>query len=379
MLSSAFSRALRLALFAFLVAGAIVPWLAGCGGSALPGSTPDERALAAADLAERGNDEGIDALVTAIYEDPEVVQHAAIAALGRIGTPRAVEAIAKFKDHESRAMRVGVAQALADVDTSCYPQAAAILVEMARASIPAGAGDDSNLELRRALTTAISVTGDPVAVPYLVDRVRNEYDEQIRNAAIQTLGDLATEHDLGALLGKDEAIAVLTQVYQTDNEKNRAWAIESLGKIGGEAAIPTIMQAFDDIDPVTRGKAAMSLTVIRGREALPVLRERLEIETADMPAVVVAHQLALMGETADSVPFLEDRVINASNAFARAEAARVLREVGRRESMVALDRAFDNDRDGLVKREAGLSMRALRERFPLEEPTPEGAASGVGP
>ena len=340
----------------------------GCAGGGLPGSTPDEKSVAAAELGRRGQDDAIPVLVRAIETEPEVVQQAAVAALGRIGTVAAVEALARFKDHELRSIRTSVAQALADVEPEAYERAAEVLAEMGPASLPRGPGEDPDLEVRRAIVTAMAVTKSPPCAPFIVDRIRHEYDEQIRNAAIQTLGRLAEKYDLGELVGRDEAVAVLTEVYRTDNEKNRAWAVEALGKIGGDGALDVIMQAFDDYDHVTRGKAAVALMRLKGRDAIPVLRERLERETADMPAVVMAHCLALLGETDDAVPFLEDRVLHASNNFARAEAARVLREVGRRESMPVLDEAFRTDRDGLVKREAAMSIRVLRERFPREEP-----------
>ena len=341
--------------------------LAACGGRSLPGSTPDEKSIAASELGQRGNDEAIPVLVHAARTEPELVQQSAIAALGRIGTVAAVEALGEFGDHELRSMRTAVAQALADVDPEAYLAASKVLAEMAPSSLPRGPGEDPDLDVRRAIVTAMAVTKQPPCAPFIVDRIRHEYDEQIRNAAIQTLGRLAETYDLNELIGHEEAVAVLTEVYRTDNEKNRAWAIEALGKVGGDDAAAVIMQAFDDYDHVTRGKAAVALMRLKGRDAIPVLRDRLERETADMPAVVMAHCLALLGETEDSVPFLEDRVLHASNNFARAEAARALREVGRRESMVVLDKAFYNDRDGLVKREAGLSMRTLREKFPKEE------------
>jgi HEAT repeat protein len=347
--------------------------LVGCGGG-LSGSSPDELATSASKLGVRGADENVDVLVEAIRQEPELVQHAAVASLGRIGTPKAVEALALFADHESRVMRVAVAQALADVETDAYPEAAEVLAEMGPNALPRSPGDDPSLEVRRAVVTSLSITGQPIAAGFLLDRLENEYDESIRNAAVQTLGRLAEKYPLEELADPAEYIAALKEVYATDNEKNRAWAIESLGKLRDERALPVIMEAFDDYDAVTRGKAARALALIEGQDAIPELEKRLEQETADMPAVVIAHVLAVLGKTEDAVPLLEHYVLKASNNFARAEAARALREVGRRESMKALDRAFDQDRDGLVKREAGLSMRALREKFPLEsDPDTQGA------
>jgi HEAT repeat protein len=339
---------------------------AGCGDDTLPGSNPDEKAIAASQLGVPGADENVDVLVRAIETEPEAVQMAAITALGRIGTEDAVAALGRYAGHESRSVRRAVAQALADVQPEAYPAAAEVLLEMGAAALPRGPGDDPDLQVRRAVTTALSVTAQPKAARWMAERLRDEYDELIRNASVMMIGRLAEHADLREVLGRDGALDVLLYVIETDNEKNRAWAVESLGKLGDPRALPAIEAALDDYDPVTRGKAAVALMRLQGREAAPRLREELETESADMPAVVMAHCLARMGEE-EALPFLEDRVLNASDSFARAEAARVLREVGRRESMVALDRAFEEDRDGLVKREAGLAMRTLRAKFPPEE------------
>ena len=80
----------------------------------------------------------------------------------------------------------------------------------------------------------------------------------------------------------------------------------------------------------------------------------------------MGHALALLGN-AQAVPFLEDRVLHARSNFARAEAARVLGEVGRAKTIPVLDRAFNEDRDGLVKREAAVAIKKLMARFPPEK------------
>ncbi|HHN74190.1 MAG TPA: HEAT repeat domain-containing protein, partial [Acidobacteria bacterium] len=53
--------------------------------------------------------------------------------------------------------------------------------------------------------------------------------------------------------------------------------------------------------------------------------------------------------------------------FARAEAARVLGEVGRKQTIAVLDKAFRNDRDGLVQREAAVAIKKLMARFPSDD------------
>lgn len=339
----------------FLAGVLLVLPLAGCGGG-LSGSTPDERAVAAGKLGETRANGNIPILVEAIRSEPQVVQLQAIDSLSKIGTAEAVEALSEFKDHEAGIVRSAIAQALREVLPEAYPQAAEVLVEMGKAALPRENGEDPERDVRQTIVTSLAVVQQPSSLDFLLDRMRHDTKEGIRNAAVQTIGSL----------GDERGVEVLIDVYHTDNEKNRAWAIESLGKIGSPKGLEVIREALDDYDAICRGKAAWALMKIEGKEAVPELQAALEEETDDMPAVVMAHALALLG-VEEAVPYLEERVLQARSPLARAEAARVLGEVGRPESLEVLDRAFNEDRDGLVKREAGRSAMALLERYPPEQ------------
>ncbi|HHN75505.1 MAG TPA: HEAT repeat domain-containing protein, partial [Acidobacteria bacterium] len=263
----------------------LVALLLSCGSQGLPGDTPDARALAAAELGVNGANENIPPLVQALRRDQEIVQIQAATSLGRIGTVEAVAALREFIDADSRLVRQAVAQALRDVDPSAYPEAAEVLVEMGHKTLPKGPDKDPDLLVRAAVVTSLAVVQQPVGVEYLVDRLEKDADEGIRNAAVQTLGRL----------GDPRAVEVLIDVYHNDNEKNRSWAIEALGEIGDERGRKVILEALEDFDPVCRGKAAWALMQMDGEKAIPLLTERLAIEEDDMPAVVMAHALALLG------------------------------------------------------------------------------------
>ncbi|GEM_PF-5041960 len=346
----------------------VVVLAAACGGGqGLPGKTPDEKAIAAAELGVNGADENIPVLLHAVETEPELVQTSAIVALGRIGTPAAVEALGKLSNHEARRIRLAVAQALQDVLPEAYPEAAKVLVEMGRHCLPKGPGKDPDREIRRAVVTSLAVVQQPVGLDYLVDRLKNDYDENVRNTAVKTLGRL-----------KDpRAVDVLIEVFHTDNTHNQAWAIESLGEIGDPRAIPTVKEALDiDVtyDAIVRGKAAWALMQLAGKDAIPDLEEALAKEPDDMAAVRMAHALAKLG-VKEAIPVLEDRLLHAEREFARAEAARALKDVGRKESFEVVDRAFREDRSGLVKKEAGQAAIALIRKYHLE-PGKKDAGSG---
>ncbi len=347
----------RVGSFRLIVAlGVGLLGLSACGGGGLPGATPDERAIAAANLGINGADENIPVLLAAIEKDQELVQLQAISSLGRIGTDEAVAALAKVSDHESRACREAVALALRDVSIPSYPASCRVLVDMGKRHLPKENGDDPNYRVRQAIVTSLGVVQQPEGLEYLVDRLRNDADEHIRNAAVLTLGRL----------GDPRAVDLLIEVYHTDNEKNRTWAVESLGKIGDPRGLPVVLEALEDYDPVCRGKAAWALMQLKGDESRARLRKALDVEEDDMPAVVMAHALALLGEER-AVELIEDRAGLAPSNFARAEACRVLGEIGRPESIPVLDKVFHEDRDGLVKREASKAVRALIARFPPPE------------
>lgn len=342
-------RSYRFSLVGLLL---VIGLAAGCGGS-LNGNTPEERAIAAGKLGINGADDNLPILAKAVEQEPEVVQLQAVQAMGRIGTLAAVTSLEKFMTHESKLIRIGVAQALQDVLVPSYPEAARVLVKMGERARPNSPSDDPFREERRAIVTSLAVLQQPVALDYLIERARTDHDQNIHEAAARTLGRL-----------KDpRAVDLLIDSYHKDNERIRALVIEALGAIGDPRGLPVVREAFTDRDAVTRGKAAWSLMQLEGKGAIPVLRQAVNVEQNDLPAVVMAHALALLGET-DAVPLLEDRLLNASNEMARAEAGRSLAEVGRLESFAVVDKAFNEDRDGLVKREAGIAARKLLERYP---------------
>jgi len=328
----------------------------GCGRGGLGGRTPDERAVSAAALGVNGADQNVAILVEAIETEPEVVQASAITALGRIGTPAAVAGLAKFATSEVEMVRRSVCQALQDVLPQAYPDAAGVLVEIGKRALPKGPGNDPNREERQSAVTSLAVIQSPLSVGFLIDRATNDPEEGIRNASIKTLGRL-----------KDpRAVDALMQIYEVDDEKNRAWAIEALGEIGDPRAVPTVVKALSDYHGVTRGKAAWALWQLKKAECAGPVQQALAVEQDDMPAIVMAHVLVLSGQP-QAIEYIEDQLARGRNNMARAEAARVLGEVGRKESVIALDRAFGEDRDGLVQRECGIAIRKLFEKYPGSE------------
>lgn len=346
----------RSSILSFFLVLVVLAFLASCQGRGLPGSTPDERAVAAAQLGINGENQNIPILLDAIRTDQELVQVQAINSLGRIGTVEAVAALAEAAKSESRVCREGVALALRDIAPESYAAAADVLVEMGKHHLPRSDGSDPNLTVRQAIVTSLGVLQQPAGIEFLVQRLKDDHDEHIRNAAVLTLGRI----------GDSRALDLLIDVYKTDNQKNRTWAIESLGNIGDERGLPYVIEALSDYDPVCRGKAAWALMQLQGEGCREAVTEALAVEEDDMPAVVMAHVLVLLGDPR-AVALIEDRAILAKSNFARAEACRILGDVGRKETIPVLDKAFHNDRDGLVKKEASVAIRKLFKKFPPEE------------
>lgn len=341
---------------AFVILCAVLA-LAGCGGSGLSGKTVDEKATAAGQLGVQGANENVPVLLTAAEIEPEMVQVEAVNSLGRIGTADAVAALGKLAGGaESKVMRVAIAQALTEVLEENYPKAAPILVSMGKAALPLGPGKDPHVDVRRAVTTSLAIVRQKEGLDFMVERATKDPDEQIRNASVKTLGRL----------GDPRAVDALAEIVKTDDDKNKAWAVEALGLIKDPRGLPTIRAALSDYDHVTRGKAAWSLYEIAGKDAVPELKAALAREENEMPAVVLSHALARLGET-DALGNLEHYILYARSSFARAEAGRALKEIGRCESMAAVDRAYREDRDGLVKREAAAAARRLLSICPKEQ------------
>lgn len=348
--------------YAVAVLAALCGVISGCGGSGLSGKTPDERALSAGRLGVTGADQNVAILADAFPDEPEPVQAQIVQSLGRIGTAGAVAALEQASQHESRLIRVAVAQAYQDVQPQNYAAACRVLVEMGRRALPVTPSNDPNRDERQAIVTSLAVVKQECGLDFLIERLDADIDQNIREASARTLGRLQ----------QPRAVQPLVVAYGRDNERIRALAIEALGLIGAPEGAPTVEAALRDLDPVTRGKAGWSLMQLRGKEAIPALQTMLAAETNDIAAVHTAHALALLGD-GSAVALLEDRILHARDEMARAEAGKALAEVGRRESFAIVDRAFEEDRDGLVKREAGLAARALLKKFPDLAP-PAGAA-----
>lgn len=345
--------------WASLTIGMALLTLLGCGssGSGLSGKTPDARALSAADKGVRGADEGIPILLKAIEMEPEIVQLEAITALGRIGTPAATKALCSLATNPSRGVRSAVIQALSDIDPTAYPFAVATLVEMGKKVIPKTAGSDPDRDMRRAITTSLSVMKQKESIPFLLDRLLNDPDEQIRNAAVMTLGRIKDNRPVEGLI----------EICQNDTERNRAWAIEALGKIGDPRGIPSVEKGLSDFDAVTRGKAATALATLKGKEAVPMIKAALTNEQNDLTGVVMAYTMVKLGEKS-YLEALHHYIQFSPVLLARAEAGRVLAEVGTcEETLPIVDRVFDTDREGMVKREAGNAARALISRCPEDQ------------
>lgn len=234
-----------------------VPWLSRA--LADPDATTRCRAVLA--LGDLGGKYVLPSVRRMLLDPALVVRAAAVRALGELGDPLSLEAVLEAERSEKE-----------DTDDAV---AAAAIVAAAKLGGPAGlaralriAGDrpEENWFLRAVVAHAIGVAKDSGRVPWLVERLREDVDPRVSEAAA---GALAALGEIGPLR---EAMALAEPV------RRRA----AVAGIAEAAELPGVREALvaatGDEDPDVVLRAASAL-VGRGEvEAFPLLFALLEEE-----------------------------------------------------------------------------------------------------
>jgi HEAT repeat protein len=159
--------------------------------------------------------------------------------------------------------------------------APAMQVGSAAASLPADAtarlksGDPQAIE---AALGDVRVAGraGAAAVPPIVDLLRHGLSQPLTLAAIETLGDVASESG-------SEVIAWYTRHR---NVELRRSAVGALAKTGGAAAVRALRLALSDADPAVRGLAASALGGLKAKETVADLFAALEHNVPEAAASI---------------------------------------------------------------------------------------------
>lgn len=108
----------------------------------------------------------------------------------------------------------------------------------------------------------------------------------VRNASAEILGEVGTRQD----------VRRLTHALQDADWVVRASAADSLGRIGGKAALPVLKKATtQDANPIVRRDAAFALSYAGQEAVVPDLEQALAQETQEQAKVGLLGALYVLG------------------------------------------------------------------------------------
>jgi HEAT repeat protein len=306
----------------------------------------------------------VDSLLAIVQDRSRPVETRAMAAqaLGQIGDPRAVKAVASLLKDERLGVRRNAALALSQMGepavedllqaaSSSDPATREIILEAlgrvqstrAIERVVEALGDSSG-PVRSSAVRALGETSSERAVQPLLAILRDE-TSTLRSQAAASLGRLGTvalPSLIGALrdsrpsvrsmaaeaigeIGSKEAVGPLVELIRSDTSGARGEAILALGKIGDPSAVDAILSALKSGSPAVRKSAVTSLSKIRGPRSVDALVSALSDRNEEV------RQLAAtgLGEMADQqvVQRLEQVADDDPSADVRSAAARSIEQI----------------------------------------------------
>lgn len=331
----------------FAAAAALVfAWLlVGCGGDArvaykeLLDEDPQIRADAAMRLGEARAEDAVDSLIAVIDDPDEAVRVSVIRALGQIGDPRAIPAIRTKTNDPLVSVRTAVCQALGWIGD---PAGIEPLAEMLY---------DPNDTIRLVAARSLGEIRDPAAIQTLLDIALRDENEMVRQHVVKVIGSRQAR----------EAIPRVEAALAGEADIVRANAAHVLGLLGDASSVPVLLAALEDPYYKVRSLAAHSLLSIApdSAEVAAALRDRLAVEDNGMVQVDLAWNLAKAGDRGH-MGVIRTLLFEGDPEDVRAEAAIALGEVGDKSDVRLLEKAM-NDKKGLVRQKAFLSLQKLKE------------------
>ena len=241
-------------------------------------STPnvDARQAAIAALGGMEDPRAVQALIRILRDDPVAdVRAAAAWALGEIEDPAAVPALAHALGNDGSAeVRGNAAWALGQIES---PQA----VEALGAAL-----DDASPDVRRNAMWALGQIESADAVPYLVSALGSD-DADIRETAAWALGEIESPDAVQALM------PLVTDAVPAVREA----VVHALSQIEDPAAAPALVRALADGNADVRAMAAHAISDMELTTAPPALINALRDTNEDV-RMAAAHALGHIGDGA---------------------------------------------------------------------------------
>jgi len=173
---------------------------------------------------------------------------------------------------------------------------------------------DTNYEVRRGAAFALGGIGDKVAVPGLIEALRDTNCE-VREGAAFALGEI----------GDKVAVPVLIEALRDTNHEVRRRAASALCRNGDKVALSVWIEALKDTDDEVRRWAAFALGEIGDRVAVPGLIEASK-DADNLVRINAIAALAKIGDKVPAVAFL--RTLKDPDREVRKGAAEALEKFG---------------------------------------------------
>jgi HEAT repeat protein len=291
----------------------------------------ETRTWAARELAKRepAPYEAIPALIIALKDDDVVSSHAATA-LAKIG-PAALPFLIQALRDKDDSLRARAAETLGYFGSDAKLALSALL----------NAANDPDWGVRMAVVSALGKLGDPMGVPTIIEKLRDDKVRGVRRAAAAALGALGP-------VAKGAIPALMQALRDPDNSEARqrlyelnggSWfgptklpgvqelAQEALAKIG-RAAVPAVL---DELNSQDKGRQRAAVSIFTGMRseaegAVPALIERLESEDGQLRCDIVLC-LAEIGPAAKSAVPALTRALTDSSSIVRIVAVWALKQV----------------------------------------------------
>jgi HEAT repeat protein len=233
------------------------------------------RCSAARALGKIGDQSAAPALIGALEDGDINVRNRAVIALGKIDIGDGhFETIVKLQKHGNNRAKEWVARALGEIT---HPSAVPVLIK---------ALENHDREVQIAAAEKLGEKKDASAVPALIEKLKYTTGK-LAEAAAEALVNI----------GGDSVVSALIDfLKKIDNDPDRCRAINILGKLGYESAVPAFINALKDDRWRVRNSSALALIKI-GEPAVPALFEALKDENLYVQEGV-AWVLGKIGEVA---------------------------------------------------------------------------------
>lgn len=287
---------------------------------------------------------------------------AAIASLGQMNHPAAIEVLAGAVKHPIREVRISAAVVLARLkDPRAVPGLlegirtaqqgnVRMLSELGRPAVgklvEALLDADEDPLVRCNAAWALGEIGDSAAQPALREALRDQ-DSGVSAAAAEALTDFRDPADLPLIL----------ESLHDEKGRLREGAVKVFKKLGGDAGVAGLIEALQDEDREVRNSAAWALKEVGNAAAVPALLKALQ-DAYDQTRAAAAEALQNIGDPA-AVPGLLGVLHDESNIVYN-RAFEALGKIGGAAALTGLLETL-RDEDAYIRGRAAEALGNIRD------------------